>query len=116
MKHFLTTIVVFFTFALIAFPMFADDNNSYKVEGKTVTLVKESTSSSNDILTDYVYKDSKDIEYPIYLHKYTRGEKAGQYTVFVYKTSKKTGEQYKYYLRNGEQLAQQILEEINHKQ
>ena len=115
MKHFITTIVTILAFAFIAFPVFAEDNN-YKVEGKTVTVVKQSNESSNDIITDYVYKDSKDIEYPIYLHKYTKGEKAGQYTVFVYKTSKKTGEQYKYYLRNGEQLAQQILEETNHKQ
>lgn len=115
MKHFITTIVTIFAFALIAFPVFADDNN-YKVEGKTVTLVKESNSSSNDILTDYVYKDSKDIEYPIYLHKYTKGEKAGQYTAFVYKTSKKTGKQYKYYLPNGNELAAKILKETNHKQ
>lgn len=114
MKHFITTIVTILAFAFISFPVFADDNTSYKVEGKTVSVVKQS-SESNDILTDYIYEDSKGEQYPIYLHKCTKGENAGSYTCYVFRTSKKTGSQYKYWLKNGQELAKRILRETNNK-
>lgn len=88
---------------------------SYKVEGKTITVVKQSGVSSNDIKTDFTFKDSKGVEYPIYLHKATKGEHEGMYSAYVVKTSSKTGNEYKAFIPTpsetyslGEQLAKQL--------
>lgn len=85
-------------------------NTSFDASTKTFTSVK-ATKASNDIETSYKWKDSKGVEYTIYLHKYTRGENAGKYTCFVFKTSKNTGKEYKYYIPNGMGIADQIKNE-----
>lgn len=85
-------------------------NTSFDATTKTFTTIKSKTSS-NDVLTEYKWKDSKGIEYPIYLHKYTKGENAGKYTCFVFKVSKNTGNEYKYYIPNGIEIAEQIKSE-----
>lgn len=85
-------------------------NTSFDASTKTFTSVK-ATKASNDIETSYKWKDSKGVEYTIYLHKYTRGENAGKYTCFVFRTSKNTGKEYKYYIPNGIEIAEQIKDE-----
>ena len=56
------------------------DGNNFKVEQTT----------NNDKLTRFTYTDSKGNTYPVYVS--TTGK------FFVWKTSKKTGKEYKYYL------------------
>lgn len=85
-------------------------NTSFDASTRTFTATKSKTSS-NDVLTEYKWKDSKGVEYPIYLHKYTRGENAGKYTCFVFRVSKNTGKEYKYYIPNGMEIAEQIKDE-----
>jgi hypothetical protein len=108
MKTFLLTILGIFLLSLSN--TFAQNPTNYDAETKTFTAVKAS-KASNDIETSYKWKDSKGIEYTIYLHKYTRGENAGKYTCFVFRTSKSTGKEYKYYIPNGMEIAEQIKDE-----
>ena len=89
-------------------------NKSYTREGDTFQQVKgrrSSSASSSDQVTAYKWQDSKGNEYPIVLHTYTRGEKAGRTTCYVVRTSAKTGKEYKYYLPDGEAIAAEILKE-----
>ena len=86
---------------------------TYERQGKT--FVQSKTAKSQDSATDtptaYVWRDSKGNEYPIILHRYTKGEKAGRTTAYVIRTSAKTGKEYKYYLPNGEDIAREIISE-----
>jgi len=84
-------------------------NVEYSKENKTFKKVKK--SNNNDQETSYLWEDSKGNTYTIWLHKYTRGENAGKTTCFVWRVSKKTGKEYKYYLPNGIEIAEQILRE-----
>ena len=85
-----------------------------KREGKTfIAESNRRASSSKDLLTSYTWKDTKGNEYPIVLHQYTKGEKAGKWIVYVVKTSAKTGKEYKYYIPNGEQIAEDIRKEMD---
>lgn len=108
MKTFLLTILSVFLLSLSN--IFAQNPTNYDASTKTFTAVKAS-KASNDIETSYKWKDSKGVEYTIYLHKYTRGENAGKYTCFVFRTSKNTGKEYKYYIPNGMEIAEQIKDE-----
>ena len=86
----------------------------YTRDGKTFTQTKGArSSSSSDMATAYTWKDGKGNEYPLFLHTYTKGEKAGRTTCYVLKTSAKTGKEYKYYVPNGEAIAAEILGETN---
>lgn len=91
----------------------AQDKNAprgYVKDGNTFVQQKGArSSSSNDTPTSYTWKDSKGNEYPIVLHTYTKGEKAGRTTCYVVKTSAKTGKEYKYYLPEGEAIAAEIV-------
>lgn len=108
MKTFLLTILSVFLLSLSN--TFAQNPTNYDASTKTFTAVKAS-KASNDIETSYKWKDSKGVEYPLYLHKYTKGENAGKYTCFVFKVSKNTGKEYKYYIPDGMQIASQIKKE-----
>jgi hypothetical protein len=108
MKTFLLTILSVFLLSLSN--TFAQNPTNYDASTKTFTAVKAS-KASNDIETSYKWKDSKGVEYTIYLHKYTRGENAGKYTCFVFRTSKNTGKEYKYYIPNGMEIANEIKSE-----
>lgn len=108
MKTFLLTILSVFLLSLSN--TFAQNPTNYDASTKTFTAVKAS-KASNDIETSYKWEDSKGVEYTIYLHKYTRGENAGKYTCFVFRTSKNTGKEYKYYIPNGIEIAEQIKDE-----
>ena len=108
MRTLFITLVAIFSFAFCNAQ--EPQNTSFDVETKTFTTVKSKTSS-NDVLTEYKWKDSKGTEYPLYLHKYTKGENAGKYTCFVFRVSKNTGNEYKYYIPNGMEIAEQIKDE-----
>ena len=108
MKTFLLTILSVFLLSLSN--TFAQNPTNYDASTRTFTTVKAS-KASNDIETSYKWKDSKGVEYPLYLHQYTKGENAGKWTVFVYRISKNTGKEYKYYIPNGIEIAEQIKDE-----
>lgn len=110
MKHIIILLTILLS--LISLPTFAQ---SYKIEGKEIVQQKSKSSSSNDVKTDYIYKDSKGNTYPIYLHKYTKGDNIGKHTCYVIKTSQKTSKNYKYYIPDGIKMAEEILKEQSNK-
>lgn len=81
----------------------------YNQESKTFKSVK--TNNNNDQKTSYLWEDSKGVQYPIWLHTYTKGENVGKVTCYVIRISQKTGKEYKYYLPDGMAIAEQILRE-----
>lgn len=66
------------------------------------TFAAKVSNSSKDIKTKYTWKDSKGIEYPIYVGR------SG--SCYVIKVSKKTGKEYKQYL--GVEVSSQICKEL----
>lgn len=88
----------------------AQDTKTYTREGDTFVQTK-SEVLPNDQVTAYKWRDSKGNEYPIILHTYTKGEKAGRTTCYVVRTSAKTGKQYRYFLPEGERIAKEIIDE-----
>ena len=101
----LIVVLVTALFTFIANTCFAQD---YTKQGNTYAQ-SEKTVSSNDIKTIFFWKDRKGVEYPLYIHKYTKGDNAGKYTAFVFKTSEKTGKEYKYYIPEGMAIAEDII-------
>lgn len=105
---------VIITFAILIAAMVAgnaqDRTPNYTKDGKTFVQQKAGRASSKTAEpTGYTWRDSKGNEYPIFLHTYAKGEKAGRTTCYVFKTSAKTGKEYKYYLPDGEAIAAEIL-------
>lgn len=106
-----TILITLFTIFYVAICNAQEPQNiSFDALTKTFTSVK-ATKASNDVPTEYKWQDSKGVEYTIYLHKYTRGENIGKWTCFVFRTSKNTGKEYKYYIPNGMEIAEQIKDE-----
>lgn len=66
------------------------------------TFVTTSATSVKPVETGYTWKDSKGVEYPIYLSANGRA--------YVMKVSGKTSKEYKYYL--GEDISRQICAKI----
>lgn len=94
--------------------LFASANNieaQIVRNGKTFETTK-TIGASDDIPTDYIWKDSKGNEYTIYLHQYTKGEKADEWTTYVFRISQKTGKKYKYYLPSGDEIAKEIRKDL----
>ena len=86
---------------------------SVKRNGNAFTSVSSrGASASQDVVTTYVWKDSKGKEYPIFLHKYTKGKNVGQWGAYVIRKSEKTGKDYKYYFPGNQEAAAQISEEM----
>lgn len=112
MKKFISTIVVILSTITIMSAQERHGEVRFKVSEDGTTFVQQKgarSSSSSDRATPYKWEDTKGNTYPIFLHTYTRGEKAGRTTCYVVKTSAKTGKEYKYYLPDGEAIAQDIL-------
>lgn len=84
MKRFILYIIVTFTFTIAL-----QAQNVIK-EGNTFTQVTKEKKESKDIKTTYIYKDSKGVEYPIYLSSTGKA--------YIIKVSKKSGKEYKQYL------------------
>lgn len=78
-------------------------------EGVYTSVSTRGSSSSNDVETPYQWCSPKGEHYKLYLHLYQRGEKAGQWTVYVIRKSQKTGKDYKYYVPDGEAIAADII-------
>lgn len=86
---------------------------SVKRDGNTFITVSDSgVNTSKDVSTSYTWKDKEGNEYPIFLHKFTKGDREGQYGAYVIRKSKKTGNDYKYYLPNNEEIANTIVKEM----
>lgn len=78
MKNLLIFVMLIFSFSVNAEVI--KDGDNFRVEQTT----------NNDKLTRFTYTDSKGNTYPVYQSS------TGKF--FVWKTSKKTGKEYKYYL------------------
>ena len=83
---------------------------NYKREGNTFIQVK-SVILPDDQVTAYTWRDAEGNEYPIILHTYVKGEKKGRTTAYVIRKSAKSGKEYRYFLPNGEQIAEEIINE-----
>lgn len=113
MKHFIMWVMCITLACLMGCQAAKAQDNTPKREGKTfIATSTRGASSSSDILTEYTWKDTKGNEYPLWLHKYAKGEKAGSYTVYVVRKSAKTGNDYKYCLKDGEAIAKEIMKEM----
>ena len=109
MKKIIVTVALLVATMSLGMAQDREARKAYTIDGKTVVQQKSArASSSQDQPTAYTWKDSKGNTYPIVLHTYTKGEKAGRTTCYVVKTSAKTGKEYKYYLPDGESIARDI--------
>lgn len=102
--------LVFLAMVVFATAQEKPAENGYKREGKTFVQTK-SQVPSGDQLTAYYWRDTKGQEYPIILHRYTKGEKEGKVVAYVVRKSQKTGKEYRYYLPDGEKIAEEIINE-----
>ena len=109
MKKTILTIVLL-AMALFATAQEKTADKAYKREGK-VFVQSDTQVLKGDTQTTYFWRDSKGQEYPIILHRYTKGEKAGKVTAYVIRKSAKTGKEYRYFLPDGEKIANEILNE-----
>ena len=84
-----------------------------KREGKTfIAESSHKASSSDDIQTTYKWKDTKGEEYPIVLHRFTKGDKKDKWGAYVIRKSAKTNKNYRYYFPKNEEVAQEIRKEM----
>lgn len=102
--------LLFVAMALSATAQEKPRENGYKRVG--MTFIQTGTQiMRGDQVTPYMWKDTKGNEYPIILHTYTKGEKAGHTTAYVIRKSEKSGKEYRYFLPDGEKIAGEILKE-----
>lgn len=111
MRHFIIGVIT------IILALFAGCNSAkaqdVKREGNTFIVSSNSgVNTSKDVATNYSWKDKNDNEYPIYLHKNIKGEKAGKWVAYVIRQSKKTGKEYKYFIPDNEAITATIVEEM----
>ena len=113
MKKTICTFAVLLIASVLASGQDNKRNASYTRQGDTFIQSAKSAAThfKGDQVTAYTWRDSHGNEYPIILHTYTKGEKAGRTTAYVIRTSKKTGKEYKYYIPEGEKIAQEIINE-----
>jgi len=110
MKKFVLLAVMFLVGAFAAGAQTTTVSDRTSVTGTTYVSNTQRAASSSDIKTEYTWSNTKEeTQYPIYLHKYVKGEKVGQWTAYVFRVSKKTGKEYKYYLPDGEAIAKDII-------
>lgn len=88
---------------MIAFSL-TTDAQSVNRQGNNFIQVTNKKSASKETKTQYTYKDSKGVVYPIYLSSTGKA--------FIKKVSKKTGKEYKQYLPEiGKQINPQAYKE-----
>ena len=109
MKKTILTIVLL-AMALCATAQEKTATNGYKREGKTFVETK-SQVLNGDQVTAYTWRDSQGNEYPIILHQYKKGDKIGKWNAYVIRKSQKTGKEYRYFLPDGEKIANEIINE-----
>lgn len=110
MKKTLSTLILLLALSMMASAQLPTPAKSYNREGKTF-VQSDAGLMKGDTPTAYTWRDTKGNEYPIILHHYTKGEKAGRTTAYVVRTSQKTGKEYRYFLPDGETIAAEILSE-----
>lgn len=86
--------------------MGAAQNSDAKVQrnGNVFSSVKQNKAKVEPMATTFQWEDAKGIQYPIWVNP-----NSGR--CFVLKTSKKTGNEYKYYL--GEEVSKAVCKEMN---
>ena len=110
-KTILTLVAIFLlTQSYYAIAQEKTAEKAYKREGKTF-VQSDTQVLKGDTITAYTWRDSKGNEYPIILHRYTKGEKAGHVTAYVIRVSAKSGKEYRYFLPDGEKIATEIINE-----
>lgn len=110
MKKFIFVAIAMLVSVVIAGAQTTKVSDKTSVNGTSYVSASGRASSSSDVKTSFTWSNEKDnVSYPIYLHKYTKGDKVGQWTAYVLRVSKKTGKEYKYYLPDGEAIAKDIL-------
>lgn len=83
----------------------------YVRKRKTYTDIKTGTSpQSKDVKTSSEWYESDDT-YTIYLHTFIQGKDRGKTSAFIWKKSRKTGNLYRKYLPDGQNMAETILKE-----
>ena len=112
MKKFIVWVMCIILVSVVGCNTAKAQSQDVKKEGKVFIASSSRGTSNADTPTEYTWRDTKGNEYPLYLHKYTKGEKEGKYTVYVIRKSAKTNKEYKYYVPNGEQIAEQIMKEM----
>lgn len=114
MKKILATLSIVLFSCIFASAQTATSATTYTREGDTFVQSKsDSLLMKGDQITAYKWQDKSGNEYPIILHTYSRGEKAGRTTAYVIRVSKKTGKEYRYFLPDGEKIAGEIIRENN---
>lgn len=93
--------LLFLLFMLFGLWMTADAQTTYKQEGNTFSSVK-TTKTVTPEKTQFVWKDSKGKEYPIYI--------SNSGSCFIIKTSSKTGKEYRQYL--GPEISEAICKQL----
>ena len=83
----------------------------YTKEGNTFIQSALVLPAKGDQITNYYWQDTKSNKYPIILHTYKAGANKGKTTAYVILKSEATGREYKYYLPNGMEIAEEILKE-----
>lgn len=105
----LIILVTFIISAIASNNLFAQNatiSSTGEVQRSGNTFIASSKSSKgNAQQTQYTWKDSKDVEYPIYI--------SASGSCYVIKTSKKTGKEYKSYLPK--EVSAEICKELNYK-
>lgn len=100
---------IFFIICALFISIASNAQNSVTVHNKTIKV--EKTIQQSDIKTSWNYEDSKNGSYPIWIHKISRGENVGKWVAYVNKVSKKSGKEYKYYLKLDEEYLNKILKD-----
>ena len=112
MRYIIVSILLFVSVLAGAQNTGETGKEGYKRQGDTFIQTKtRDYGTIPDQVTAYTWKDSKGNEYPIVLHTYSKGDKKGVTTCYVMKKSAKTGKEYKYYLPDGESIAEEIIAE-----
>ena len=84
MKRMIICISMMLAFGLVS------NAQSVTRQGNTFTQVSNKKSAGKETKTQYTYKDSKGVEYPVYLSSTGKA--------YIKKISKKTGKEYKQYI------------------
>ena len=84
MKKLVMCITMMLAFSLVT------NAQSVQRQGNTFTQVSNKKSAGKETKTQYIYKDSKGVEYPVYLSSTGKA--------YIKKISKKTGKEYKQYI------------------
>lgn len=74
----------------------------YKRESKTFVVTKAQTKTTKETKTDFVWKDAKGNEYPIYV--------GATGACYIKRVSAKSGNEYKQYL--GAEISMQVCKEL----